>query len=298
MKKLIVLVIILLSPVVMGWGQDTKGGHTYAAEQEEQDNRSIRFGEREIQLRQLLRIDETNLETAAIENEIARRDGTPQDLTRFEINRFLVAQDKIAIKVSNLLARVWYRSGNKELQPKLFDIEKQLFDEAHKKCNYQSKDPIYFHLEDAENACADLDQIYETVSHYEIKGELVPSFFAESSTSPKMYAKWLRADILQLKKDSATIIPAKIQIRNEKEKLILDDQSLIDVDEMIWNITLIDETVVKHNKAHPDDPLASTTEFTQNLTEKVTSLRQSTIKHAEAIREEIKAELNLARLSR
>jgi hypothetical protein len=231
-----------------------------------------------------------------LKNDLARLNGTPEDLTQIEIDRFLVAQDKIATKVTNLLARVWYRSGNKELQPKLFDIEEQLFDEAYKKCNPPSEAPIYSHLEDAENACADLENIYATVSHYKIKGEPVLSFFTETSSSPKTYAKWLRDDIMQLKKDSAIAIPAKIEIRNKKEELILHDEIVIEGDEVLWNSELRNEMVAKHNQAHPEDTFASPEN--RSLADAAISFRQALLKERDALRVWMKAEINLDRLTR
>jgi hypothetical protein len=292
-----VLVIMLLSLVVVDLGQVAKRAQTYTAEQEEQDSRRLRFGDRETQLRELLESDNIILKNVELKNNLARIEGTPEDLTRIEIDRFLVAQDEIATKVTNLLARVWYRSGNKELQPKLFDIEKQLFDEAYKECNpLLRKGSVYSNLEDAKNNCADLGQIYETVGQYKIKGEPVPSFFTEIGSSPKTYAKWLRDDIMQLKKDTAITIPAKIEIRNEKEKLILRDEIIIEGDEVLWNSELRNEMVTKHNQAHPDDLFSE--DKSSGIEEALIGVRQATINEAEAIRKIIKAETRLSKLSR
>lgn len=102
-------------------------------------------------------------------------------------------------------------------------------------------------LEEANSACANLHNIYLTVSRYQISGEPVPYFFATSGSSQTMGAKLLRDDTSQLTKDMATRQPPAV-----KEGLVSNDQILISIDKQIWLGELTHESILKHNEAHPD----------------------------------------------
>jgi len=145
--------------------------------QTEEDARIIRFGFREISPK--LGNDEMRLKIQVLKNRNAQLERRPDDidLVRIAVDRYLIEQDKDAIKVSNWFAQVWSDTGDKELQRKLSDIEKQ-FDEADRKCHHNDKElddsTVSVTLATTNANCVDVHKIYLVVSQYQIKIAIPP----------------------------------------------------------------------------------------------------------------------------
>jgi hypothetical protein len=243
MKELIVVAFILMTGI-------GAVGQTYTIEQEEQDSRSVRFGHRELTLAVELRNDELQLKNDGLDNEIARLQGDAENSVRIIVDRFLVEQDKAAIEIAGKLNRVWHWRSNAGLQAKLYDVEKQGFDDAQLRCRPDHAPdvsrPNFDTLGEAETACSDLHTIYLMVSRYQIKGEPVPSLFSRSSTT--VGAKLLHDDTAQKKKDMESRLPAEI-----KNRLVSTETFLIEMDKTLWLTEITHDNVLKHNAAHPDE---------------------------------------------
>jgi hypothetical protein len=221
----------------------------YTSEEEERDARAVRFGSREILLAGILSNARLQLENDGLDNKIARIEGKPQDQTLIPLDRYLVGQLGIAVEIARRFALVWSKIGTKEMQRNVSDAEKH-FDAAVTEC-IPDHDPRE-RLTAAKDSCNNLNQIDLATSRYHFKGLTAPSVFKETAIGASTKAQGLlRADSLQLRTDAAGHQPKKV-----KDSLIQDDQRLVDLDKSLRLAELSQESVVKHNNAHPDSPQA------------------------------------------
>jgi hypothetical protein len=223
--------------------------------------RKVRFGNRELALPSALRVDQLQLAGDGLDNDIAQLEGRDKDLARITIDQFVIEHDKAAIQVSNWFAVIWSKTGDKELQDKLRETEKQ-FDEAQEKCRpHRDKREAFETLEEAEAACSGLHEIYRTVSQYHINSSVTPSVFKDDTARrTRAGYKLLMADELQSRVDAASHRPEKI-----KKDLIRYDQLLIDTDKLIWLQEILDADTVKYNAEHKEHPMAASVDFEKML---------------------------------
>ena len=227
---------------------------TYTAEEEKQDNRWLRVGWRELNLSAQLHNDELKMTNDGLDNQIAKLEGGSPNPSIIALDQFVIDQDKVAIQTANKFAQIWFGSGDKRTQTRLIDAELE-FDAAVKKC-VPADDAVTSTLEEYRSNCIDLHKIALSVGTYTSKASTVPSVFKDAITGNATAAqKLLRADNLQLKKDSMSSRSAKI-----KKVLILNDQMLIEIDKQLRLVEISHEGVVKHNNAHPDKPMADVTD--------------------------------------
>jgi hypothetical protein len=224
--------------------------------------RRIRFGNRELNLPSALQNDELEIKNHRLENDIAQLEGREKNLTGIAIDQFLIDQDKAAIQVATWFAVVWSRTDDKGLQEKLSDIEKH-FDEAQQKCRPSQDDKrvVFEALEEAKAACADLQNIYQTVSQYHINSSVTPSLFKDDSARlTRGGYQFLMADEQQLRLDTASNRPKEI-----KQELIKNGQLIVNLDRLIWLQEILDADTVKYNAQHPEHQMADTLDLTKYL---------------------------------
>jgi hypothetical protein len=264
MKKAVgVVMCMLIGLTQIGFAQTQTP--TSAANDKEDLLRTLRFGNRELNLPLRLQNDELGLKNHGLDNDIAQLQGRPEDkdLARIAVDRFLIEQDKAAITVANSFAQVW-STGDHELQRKLFDAEKQ-FDEADKNCHpgsnrasEESSVPAAT-LEEAEANCARFHSIYLMVSRYQITVSVPPpSIFKHSNTLNSTGEKLLQADNLQLKRDMAAHRPAR---------LILGDQMVIGLDKQLWLQEISHTNTVEYNNKHPQEQMANDLDIVKLVTD-------------------------------
>ena len=194
-----------------------------------------------------------------LDNQIAKLEGGSPNPSIIALDRFVIDQDKEAIQTANKFAQIWFGSGDKRTQTRLIDAELE-FDAAVKRC-VPTNDAATATLEEYRSNCIDLHKIALKVGTYTSKALTVPSVFKDAITgNPTAAQNLLRADNLQLKKDLMSSRSEEI-----KKVLILNDQLLISADKQLRLVEISQESVVKHNSAHPDKPMADVTDTTPIL---------------------------------
>jgi hypothetical protein len=238
--------------------------------------RRIRFGNRELNLPSRLRNDELELKYRGLENDIepeVRSEG--RDLERITVDQFRLDQDKAAIKVGNWFAQVWSNPGDKELQRKLSDVEKR-FDKADGRCRPRSDASDRFGdettaptnaLEETAANCADFNELYSMVNHYQIKVSAPPPTVFKHRNTLTTGEQLLHADTLQLAVDTVAHLSTQL-----KTELINCDRGLIDVDKIIWLQEIFHADTLKYNNEHATNKMADNlglillvTDMRQNL---------------------------------
>jgi hypothetical protein len=221
----------------------------YSADQEEQDDRFLRFGWRELHLSQWVANAELEVENDRLENEIARRKGRPEHLTRLQIDQLVAREANKAFEAFQLLARVWYRDGNDQFRSQLRTIELERFDPAQKNCDSGRH---FSTLADAHKRCAELDEISTTIRALRITGNPAPSFFDPMRSSNSRAAVLLVKDLKQLETDTS------LELDNRAKKMLTDgDEQLVNSDKMLWLMELSRTSIEKHNQVHPEHPMAA-----------------------------------------
>jgi hypothetical protein len=270
-NQAVVVLFILIGLSQLGFAQHK----TPASPDKDALLRWIRFGYRELNLPPRLQNDDLRLKNHLLDNDIARLEGQDMDLVRTTIDRYVIDQDKIAIKVANWFAQAWSSTGNTDLQLKLFDVEGR-FDDAIEQCRPDSsgdaEDAVT--LEEVEGRCRNLHDIELAVRQYGIKVSVPPPTVFKHTNTLMTGEKLLRADKMRLALDMATHRPTRIN------KLLIDgDQRLIGLDKLIWLLELSYENTVKSNKAHPETPVAIDLDLvtsTTNLRQQVSDLENDT----------------------
>jgi hypothetical protein len=113
--------------------QSTANGYAPLYPEEEADLRTIRFGEREINLAVQLRNGELQVKNDDLEDQLAQLKGEPKGSPRSAADHSILEQDKVAIDISRRFEIVWSYRGTKDMQQEIFDLEKN-FDNAVQSC--------------------------------------------------------------------------------------------------------------------------------------------------------------------
>jgi hypothetical protein len=201
--------------------------------------REIRLGHQELSLALELGNDQLNLANDGLKNDIAGLEGRPEDkdFGQLLVDRFLIDQDKNAIKINNWFAQVWFNGGSKELQAKLLEVEKT-FEVAQTQCRPLADGSIVpsTTLKEAKDNCANLQKIFETVGGYQIKLSIPPpTIFHHRANLDSVGEKLLREDKIQLSHDSASG-----HVKQIKKELINGDTNCINLDMQIWLQEILD----------------------------------------------------------
>jgi hypothetical protein len=171
------------------------------------------------------------------------------------LDRFVIDQDKAAIEIANKFSQIWFGTGDKRTMGQMLDVEQE-FDAAVHECIPENGITAET-LDDLKSSCADLRRIYIKVSLYQSKTKTVPSMFKETiEGEPTMAQKLLKTDTMQLERDTASVRSKEI-----KAELIQGDKMLVKLDKMLRLAEMTQDSVIKHNNAHPDKPMADVMEI-------------------------------------
>lgn len=226
-------------------GANVRSG--YSAEDEEHDNRRVRFGWRELNLPSQLRNDELQVKADELKIEISRLRGHLLNSKQLVLHRYLVEQDKLAIRISNKLAQIWLGSGNESAQVVTAEIEQQ-FDTYVERC-IPPHSEANMTMESLKRSCTNLHQIGIKIDGLKLSEAPVPSVFDEVLTVDLTVAQRLiQSDELQLEADRSSSWPTDL-----KFKLIEGDKTVIAIDKQVRLIEITHDSIVKHNAAHPEN---------------------------------------------
>ena len=222
------------------------------------------FGNREINLPAEVQNGTLQVKNDMLENDIAKLEGRQPDMGRLAIDNFVLAERKKAARVATIFSRVWSSAGNQRLRAELAPLDGSL-DAAISKCepkDQEGKAGEFATLEDAKEACTDLEQISETVSKYSVPTPPGwPSIFAQDSLYKKRAGYgFLQADTAQLRRDKALSVVEKY-----KRSLITTDEGLLAQDQGIWLIEISDQNTTAFNVKYPSQQMADSAELLQSL---------------------------------
>lgn len=223
---------------------------TYTTEQEEQDKRKLAFAWRELDLFSNLKNRNLEVDNDVLANQIAEIQGGNPDLERLEADKGYAVSAKEAADIQSAFTDFWFASPDENKQNQSSDAERR-FDEAIKEC-FPEQDAATSVVE-ANHKCQALHEIYELLDPLINKSTKPISLFDEPPTKhPTAAQRLLSEDSMRMRFDMAAKRSSKA-----KKMTLATDAIVLSTDKQLRIVEWNDSMVTRHNRVHPDHPLAN-----------------------------------------